>query len=131
MENIIKSSSNKLRNNIFILVNNIVHTKLRLYDNRLYCHFNNIQLDCEIIVQRWLKCLFDREFHPKDVCGFWDAILCDVFIKGSKNLELIDYMCISMFSYIREELVIKDQNECFQRLFKYPPIESTKVIVDL
>ena len=40
-------------------------------------------------------------------------------------------MCIAMFSYIREELVIKDQNECFQRLFKYPLIESTKVIVDL
>ena len=36
-----------------------------------------------------------------------------------------------MFNYIREELVIKDQNECFQRLFKYPPIESTKIIIDL
>ena len=111
--------------------NHIVHTKLRLFDNRLYCHFNNVQLDCEIIVQRWLKCLFDREFHPKDVSGFWDAILCDEFLKGTKDLELVDFMCIAMFSYIREELVVKDQNECFQRLFKYPPIESPKVIVDL
>ena len=130
-ENNLSNENHNFESYLVNRCNNIVHTKLRLYDNRLYCHFNNIQLDCEIIVQRWLKCLFDREFHPKDVCGFWDAILCDEFIKGSKNLELVDYMCIAMFSYIREELVIKDQNECFQRLFKYPPIESTKVIVDL
>ena len=36
-----------------------------------------------------------------------------------------------MIIFLRDELVIKDQNETFQRLFKYPPIESPVPLISL
>ncbi len=110
---------------------NIVHKDLRLQDNRLYNHFVNIELDCEFVIQRWLKCLFDREFHPKNVEIFWDALLADENQVKSNDFNLADFICIAMIIFIRNELVIKDQNETFQRLFKYPPIESPVPLIDL
>ena len=111
--------------------NNIIHKKLRPQDNRLYNHFINIDLDCEFVIQRWLKCLFAREFHPKNVEIFWDALLSDEYKYKTNNFNLADYLCIAMIVFIREELVIKNQNESFQRLFKYPPIESPINLIDL
>ena len=111
--------------------NNIIHRKLRLQDNRLYNHFINIELDCEFVIQRWLKCLFAREFHPKNVEIFWDDLLSDEYKYKTNNFNLADYLCIAMIVFIREELVIKDQNESFQRLFKYPPIESPVPLISL
>ena len=110
---------------------NIIHKNLRLQDNRLYNHFMNIELDCEFVIQRWLKCLFDREFHPKNVEIFWDALLADENQVKSNDFNLADFICIAMIIFIRDELVIKDQNETFQRLFKYPPIESPVPLIDL
>ena len=111
--------------------NNIVHKNLRLQDNRLYNHFVNIELDCEFVIQRWLKCLFDREFHPKHVEIFWDALLADENQVKSFDFNLADFICVAMIIFLRDELVIKDQNESFQRLFKYPPIESPVPLISL
>ena len=111
--------------------NNIVHKDLRLQDNRLYNHFVNIELDCEFVIQRWLKCLFDREFHPKHVEIFWDALLADENQVKSFDFNLADFICVAMIIFLRDELVIKDQNESFQRLFKYPPIESPVPLISL
>ena len=111
--------------------NNIIHRKLRLQDNRLYNHFINIELDAEFVIQRWLKCLFDREFHPKHVEIFWDALLADENQVKSFDFNLADFICVAMIIFLRDELVIKDQNESFQRLFKYPPIESPVPLISL
>jgi len=58
----------------------------------------------------------------------------------------IDFIAVAMMNYIREDcknlifnkktlnifLVLrKDQNDCFQRLFKYPPIESPVTLIKL
>ena len=37
-------------------------TKLKKHNTPLYNHFMEIQLSAEIILQRWLKCIFTREF---------------------------------------------------------------------
>ena len=111
--------------------NNIIHRKLRLQDNRLYNHFINIELDAEFVIQRWLKCLFDREFHPKNVELFWDALLSDEFKFQTHDFNFADYLCLAMIIFIRDELVIKNQSESFQRLFKYPPIESPTPLINL
>ena len=111
------------------------------------CSFSN---NIYLFNRRWLKCIFNREFHPTDVLILWDSILANDFEETKENpnyksnLIMLDYICIAMMSYVREECNIlnikfiylnlvlkKDQNECFQRCFKYPLIETTVILVKL
>ena len=105
--------------------------KLRRYNNTLYKHFVEIGLNAEIILQRWLKCVFSREFIPDDCIYIWDNVLANEFNIPSKNLEYIDYFCVAMFDYISKNLLTHDQNECFICLFKYPPFQTIDILVKL
>jgi hypothetical protein len=94
----------------------IIKDKLKSVDEELYNHFIKIDLNCTIFLQRWLKCIFNREFHPRDVIIFWDAILANetleqsILNKNTSNcnidatpLMLIDYIAVAMINYIRED----------------------------
>ena len=103
--------------------------KLKKHNNQLYQHFMDIQLSSEIILQRWLKCIFTREFTTEDCIIMWDDILANEFNVPSKNLEYIDYFCVAMFDYISDQLINLDQNECFLCLFKYPPFQTIDLLI--
>ena len=105
--------------------------KIKLQNNRLYYHFVNIGLDSGIILQRWIKCLFTREFHPQDCSVIWDAILANEVMEPSGELIYVDYFSIAMMDFISDELLRKDQSECFKRLFQYPPLESMTTLISL
>ena len=105
--------------------------KLKKHNNKLYQHFMDIQLSAEIILQRWLKCIFTREFTTEDCILIWDNILANEFNIPSKNLEYIDYFCVAMFDYPSKELLQYDQNECFLCLFKYPPFQTIDMLIKL
>jgi len=104
--------------------------KLRKHNLRLYQHFVEVGLSAEVILQRWLKCIFSREFTPEDCIYIWDNILANEFNISSKNLEYIDYFCVAMFDYVSENLLTHDQNECFICLFKYPPFQTIDILVN-
>lgn len=63
-------------------------------------------------IRRWLKCIFNREFHPRDVLVLWDAIiandLCDSInlANESYSFMFIDFIAVSMINYIREDCKI-------------------------
>ena len=61
--------------------------KLKKHNLKLYNHFIDIGLSAEVILQRWLKCIFSREFTPEDCVYIWDNILANEFNVSSKNLE--------------------------------------------
>lgn len=105
--------------------------KLKVQNNRLYHHFNNIELDFGIVLQRWIKCLFTREFHPQDCSVIWDAILANEVMEPSGELIYVDYFVIAMLDFISDELLKKDESECFKRLFHYPPMESMTTLLSL
>ena len=109
----------------------ISEKKIKLQNNRLYYHFVNIGLDSGIILQRWIKCLFTREFHPQDCSVIWDAILANEVMEPSGELIYVDYFSIAMMDFISDELLRKDQSECFKRLFQYPPLESMTTLISL
>jgi TBC1 domain family protein 5 len=109
----------------------ISEKKLKLQNSRLYHHFVNIGIDSGIILQRWIKCLFTREFHPQDCSVIWDAILANELMEPSGELLYIDYFSIAMMDFISDELLRKDQSECFKRLFQYPPLESMTTLITL
>ena len=103
--------------------------KLKKFNNKLYQHFMDIQLSAEVILQRWLKCIFSREFTTEDCIYIWDNILANEFNVPSQNLEYIDYFCVAMFDYISDNLLKHDQNECFLCLFKYPPFQTIDILI--
>ena len=109
--------------------NEITHEKLKIKDPKLYEHFNKIELDIEIVMQRWLKCLLSREFKLEQIKILWDAILAD---NSEENVfNLVDYISLAMIVYIRNDLIKKDQNQSFQTLFKYPEIDDPLILINL
>ena len=108
---------------------------LEEYDNDLYTFFNKNKVDCATFMQRWLKCFFCREFHPKDAIILWDAILTQervaIINKTNKDFEFIDYIAVAMLVYIKDLVIGRDPNDCLLRLFKYPPVESPFTLVKL
>jgi hypothetical protein len=105
--------------------------KLKKYNNQLFHHFIKIKLDCEIVLQRWIKCLFTREFNPQDCCIIWDAILANEVLEPSGEFIYVDYFSIAMMDFISDELLGKDQSECFKRLFHFPPLENVASLLSL
>ena len=109
----------------------LIKEKLRVLDPQLFDHFKQIDLSCSIFLQRWLRCLFNREFQYREVLILWDAIFAYEF-SNKKNqkyhLMYMDFIAIAMILRIRDSLKREDQNQCFSILFKYPHIDN---IVDL
>ena len=108
-----------------------IFDRIKTQNNKLYFHFINNKLDCNLILIRWIKCLFTREFHPKDCIVLWDIILANEAKNPSGELLYIDNFCIAMIDFISEELLKSDQNECFTRLFNYPPLETIDTLLSL
>ena len=118
-----------LQNPLNIRCTLIIKEKLKSIDPDLYQHFKKIGLSCTIFLQRWLKCMFDREFELKDIFTLWDAIFCTPDSQNGYGLVFLDYIALSMILRIRKQLLESDQNECFTTLFKYPTIENISELV--
>ena len=102
----------------------IIHEKLKILDYDLYSHFEKIGLNGIIFLQRWVKCVFNREFNIKDVLIIWDSIISSPEIQTGYDLAKIDIIAISMLLRIRNFLLLCDQNQCFMTLLQYPKIEN-------
>ena len=126
-----KKEPGETKNYLVKRCEHISDKKLKWQNSRLYHHFMNIGIEPEVILQRWIKCLFTREFHPQDSAVIWDAILANEIMEPSGDLSYVDYFSLAMLDFISDELLVKDQNECFQRLFSYPPIESMTTLISL
>ena len=112
----------------------LIKEKLKSLDNDLYTHFKKIDLNCEVFLQRYLRCIFCREFNLDDVYILWDLIFYDNYINGKKqkyDFIYMEYICIAMIFKIRDRLKDSDQNECFSTLFKYPEIKDINEIIKL
>jgi serine/threonine protein phosphatase PrpC len=112
----------------------IINEKIRILDNQLYEHFQKIDLDCSFFLQRWLRCIFNREFDYKEVLILWDSIFSYEYTNKNTqkyNLIYIEFISIAMIIRIRDDLKYSDQNECFSTLFKYPKINNIKDLIKL
>ena len=112
----------------------LIKEKLKSLDNDLYAHFKKIDLNCEVFLQRYLRCIFCREFNLNDVYIIWDIIFYDNYVNREKekyDFIYMEYICIAMIFKIRDKLKDADQNECFTTLFKYPEIKDIMDIIKL
>ena len=114
----------------------LVKEKLKLVDNRLYRHFQRIQLNCNLFLYRWYKCIFAREFNKEDVFILWDKILVYDYLhcddpKFKYHLLYMDFICIAMLLRVRTKLINEDENKCFSVLFNMPEVEDISEILEI
>ena len=103
--------------------NKIYKDFLRIVDSELYDYMIKIDIDATIFlvyyipnISRWLKCILNREFHHANVILIWDTILSNDLKESQEihgvekihifNLNMLDFLCVSMISYLREESII-------------------------
>ena len=70
----------------------LIKEKLKSLDNDLYAHFKKIDLNCEVFLQRYLRCIFCREFNLNDVYIIWDIIFYDNYVNRDKEKYDFIYM---------------------------------------
>ena len=128
LENI-KALNNETNLPLYIRCSMIIHEKIKILDYDLYSHFEKIGLNGIIFLQRWVKCVFNREFNIKDVLIIWDYIISSPEIQSGYNLAKIDIVAISMLLRIRNFLLLCDQNQCFLTLLQYPKIDNILELV--
>ena len=112
----------------------LIKEKLKSLDNDLYSHFKKIELNCVPFLQKWLRCIFSREFPLEDVYIIWDILLHNEYM--NENTEkypfiFMEYICIAMIFKLRDTLKDADQNECLSVLFKYPETKDIMEIIKL
>ena len=66
-----------------------------------------------------------------EVVYIWDNILGNEANASSNNLKYIDNFCITLFEYLGNTFLNKDQNDCLFALFKYSPVPSITVIIEI
>ena len=125
-----QNQNNEIQEYLLQRCNNIINKKIRLQNENLFKHFKLNGIDCEIFLQKWLKCLFDREFNYKITLRIWDALIYDNEINDIKDYNLVDYICVSMIDNIKDKLIKTDQAENLEMLFNYPKINSAYFIIE-
>jgi len=94
-------------------------------DPELFQFLEDMDMEPQLYVLRWVRLLLGREFHLEDALLLWDAI----FAYG-EDLALLDYIIVAMLIYIRQSLIGKENSLCLQRLFNYPPVEDVFLFVE-
>ncbi|KAI8057619.1 rab-GTPase-TBC domain-containing protein [Syncephalis plumigaleata] len=102
----------------------IHHELLKTIDNDLYEHLEQLAIEPQIYAIRWLRLLFGREFPLADVYCLWDALFAD-----DRSLGAVEYVCISMSLFIREELLSEDYSGCLHQLMRYPTVSDITIFV--
>ena len=120
-----KNNNDTSNNKIYLITkcDEIIKTKLKIIDSGLYNHFLIIDLNCSIFLQKWLKCLFSREFKMSQTLILWDSI----FAVG-KNLLFIDFLSIVILLSLKYKILKKDQDNTFQIIFSFNQKNKINVI---
>lgn len=76
----------------------IFYELLPQIDPELATHLQKIDVIPQIFLMRWVRLLFGREFPFQDVLEIWDLLF-----SSGPDLELVDFVCISMILRLRWE----------------------------
>ena len=108
-----------------------IFDKIKLKNNKIYNHFIHNSIDYKKIFQKWIKYIFTKDINLKDCNIIWNIILANEIKNPSGELNYINNFCIALIDIISDELLKKEQNECFEALFNYPPLENITNLISL
>eukprot|EP01127_Copromyxa_protea_P021052 TRINITY_DN7142_c0_g1_i1.p1 TRINITY_DN7142_c0_g1~~TRINITY_DN7142_c0_g1_i1.p1 ORF type:complete len:475 (-),score=112.25 TRINITY_DN7142_c0_g1_i1:435-1760(-) len=103
--------------------NYIYNVLLQSLDPTLYTFLCNIDVEPQLYLLRWVRCLFGREFSLEKTLVVWDAIF-----GYDPELKLIDFVAVAMLIDIRSQLLEQDRNGVLALVFKYPALEASTII---
>ena len=129
-DDIEEEKSDYISRRCFLLINE----KLKIIDEELFQYFRKLDINCGAFLQKWLRCIFAREFELDKVFILWDVILVQEYINENNqkySLLFMDCICLSMLIRIRNKIFKRDQNDVFALLFKYPHFDDVKDIIIL
>ncbi|KAL4509987.1 hypothetical protein ABPG72_010180 [Tetrahymena utriculariae] len=119
---------------ILLRISKIQDNYLKIVDLELFKHMKLLNVEFQIFLLRWIRCVHTREYHLDDSFKIWDNIFYEYFLNPTieNDFFLIDCICLAMMQYVRGQLMEKEeQSDCLQRFLKYPPVENIKPIVDV
>lgn len=98
---------------------------LKKHDEQLSVHLQDIDLEPQLYLLRWIRILFGREFHLEDTVTVWDSIFA-----FDDRFGFIDQLAVAMLIFIRSQLLSRDFADCIKRLQKYPPVEDVTILIE-
>lgn len=112
----------------------IHHQLLKTLEPDLYNYMENVKIEPQMYLQRWLRCMLSREFSLHDCLIIWDALLASS--DDESGIELLDFMCVAMLKFVESfsmgYLVMQsDHFGILRRLFKFPPVEDVFIIISM
>ena len=124
-------SKDKTSDMLRLRVETVISDYLKEVASDLTKHLKELDVDYNIILLRWYRCIFTREFHPLDCLKICDAMFAIDYKSQENYLKLMDFVVCAMIYYLKDHLLDKDNHGCYMRLNKYPPIESVSIIISL
>mmetsp|Transcript_27505 Transcript_27505/g.27167 ORF Transcript_27505/g.27167 Transcript_27505/m.27167 type:complete len:179 (-) Transcript_27505:135-671(-) len=107
----------------------IFHRILQKIEPKLHLHILNHEFEPQIILVRWLRCLFSREFSIYDTVMIWDAIF-GVHDIDMPDLELVNYICAVMLDVESENLLKVSDIELLKALTCDFKIENSRDVIE-
>ena len=96
---------------------------LSLHDPEVRCHLDDCGIDGSFYSIRWLTTLLSREFLLPDTIRLWDSM----FASTHKD-NFLRYVCVSMVTSLREELLRGDFGMCLRLLQAFPPTDVDRLL---
>jgi len=145
--------NSKKQSAILIRISKIQDHYLKIADLELFKHFKMLNVELQIFLLRWIRCVHTREFTLQDSFLLWDNIFLEYSLNltTEKEFFLIDCICLAMIVNLRKQckgncivkkglknkiivlnLVLEkeEQSDCLTLLLKYPHISSLTTIVN-
>ena len=129
---------------VLVRCHRIHHRYLQTVDKELYQHLERIEIEPQMHLLRWIRCVLNREFLLADAINLWDAIFsCASVPIENKNQQftgrldpekeflLLDFLCVAMLVFVRQFLLESDNTGCLMRLLKFPPVENITELVSM
>lgn len=101
---------------------------LRLQDPVLAQHLNRIGLDTQFFALRWILLLFTQEFPLFAVLRFWDAFLAEGDVYRSSEHQLFYFVCLSIMSELRPQLIASEFSTALELLQDLPPLAPESLL---
>lgn len=119
-------------------INKIFYFYLKVLDKELFTHICN-KVEPYLFLFRWILCVFTREFSVLNVVYVWDYILAFEYEERSEsrtspimsdNLNLLDFICVSMLCDMRSQLLKqKDNYHMLKMMMQFPNDKNFKTIL--
>jgi TBC1 domain family protein 5 len=123
LEDINKIQTSELKKKI----NKIFYFYLKIVDKELFLHIHD-KVEPYLFLFRWILCILNREISLKNIIYVWEIIFAMEYL--DKNLNFLDFICVSMIVNLRQELLNEDDG-CYilSMLMHFPNEHNIKEII--